>query len=198
MKELLTNEQGGAIVIIFLILFPMLIMTNVYFNEAERLQRGSNITLKGNLTLAVKVAAQSVDEVSQANGDPLIDPDKANENFRKMLAQNLRLDDEMTAISHSPVMDNVNYYLLICNGENNFNLPEGVIYQYKDQVLTKTNFNAKLPKTFGVNTSFEIKKGKTVTFDKPGVIAIVESKIKPLVMSDNPETIRWAAAKIIY
>lgn len=200
MKELLTNEQGGAIVIIFLILFPMLIMTNVYLNEAERLQRGSNITLKGNLTLAVKSASQSVEEKSQASGQPLIDPEFAHENFKKILAGNLKLDTDMSALNQSPIMEQINYYLLICNGKNSFNLPEGVIYQYKDNVLTKTNLSInQLPRTFGVNNSFAIKEGsKKVTLDKPGVIAIVEAKIKPMVIKENSETARWAAAKIVY
>lgn len=178
----------------------MLLMTNIYFNEAERLQRGSNISLKGSLTLAVKSAAQGIDEKSQASGQPLINPDLAHENFKKLLVRNLKLDTEMTALKQSPLMDNINYYLLVCNGENSFDLPSGVIYQYKDNVLTKTNLSVdKLPKTFGVNGSFLVAEGdKRVTLDKPGVIAIVEAKIKPMVIKENSETARWAAAKIVY
>ena len=44
--HLLINEDGAAIVIIFLILLPLLLITNVYYNEIERLSTGSNVTLK--------------------------------------------------------------------------------------------------------------------------------------------------------
>ena len=80
--HLLINEDGAAIVIIFLILLPLLLISIVYFIEFERLSTGSNVTLKNNVALAAKAAAQSVDSISQANGKPMINPAKAHENLK--------------------------------------------------------------------------------------------------------------------
>ena len=197
--HLLINEDGAAIVIIFLILLPLLLITNVYYNEIERLSTGSNVTLKNNVALAAKAAAQSVDSISQANGKPMINPAKAHENFKRVLMKNLRLDSNMDPISGSPISDRVDYYLLVCNGENPFGLAEGIIYKYENgSIQTFTLSTGSLPKDFGVNNNFSVNSdGKNVTLDAPGVIAIVKAAIRPVAISDQTETTRWASAKII-
>jgi len=200
--QLFSNEAGGTIVIVFLILLPLLIMVNVHFNENERLLTGSNITLKNTVVLAAKAAAQSVDSTSQAHGTPLIDPVLSHENFRKSLAKNLKLDGDFVPYNNSPLTGTISYHLLICNGTNDFGTSEGVIYEYKDENLADTLLSTgTLPLTFGVNSDFNPwQDGKTVTFDKPGVIAIVEAEIRPILMSStrDKKTTRWAAAKIVY
>ena len=172
--HLLINEDGAAIVIIFLILLPLLLITNVYYNENERLSTGSNVTLKNNVALAAKAAAQSVDSISQANGKPMINPAKAHENFKRMLMKILRLDSNMDPISGSPISDRVDYYLLVCNGENPFGLAEGIIYKYENgSIQTFTTLAAC--RRIHVNNNFSVNSdGKNVTLDAPGVIATVK------------------------
>lgn len=169
-------------------------------NGRERLATGSNVSLKNTTVLAVKAAAQSVDETSQAHGNPMIDPDAAHENFRRILSRNLSLNNDLTPKENSIIQDEINYQLLICNGTNDLGIKQGVIYTYKNNSLTSSNLSmGELPKEFGINEDFIINSGaKTVILETPGAIAIVEAKIKPIVTGSNKLTTRWAAAKIIY
>jgi len=196
---LINNQDGSAIVIIFIMLFPLLLITNVYFNENKRLLTGSNVILKNTVAIAAKAGAQSVDDVSQAHGLPMIDPNMAHENFRKILIRNLKLDGNMQSINGSPTVGSVDYYLLICNGANSFGLDEGIIYKHTSEGLETTVIDiGELPKTFGLNYDFNITpEDKSVTLDRPGVIVIVKAQIKPVAMTVGAETIRWASAKIV-
>ena len=97
----------------------------------------------------------------------MINPAKAHENFKRVLMKNLRLDSNMDPISGSPISDRVDYYLLVCNGENPFGLAEGIIYKYENgSIQTFTLSTGSLPKDFGVNNNFSVNSdGKNVTLD---------------------------------
>lgn len=197
---LIKSEDGGAIVIVFLIILPLLIATSIYTNETERLITGSNQSLNNTVALAVKAAAQSVDNTSQAYGTPVIDASMAHENFKKILEKNLKLDLSLNAVQGSPIKGGISYDLLICNGTNNFGVDEGVIYSYKDGSLTVDYLaTGSLPQTIGVNENFNIyHEGKQVTFEKPGALAIIKGEIKPIAMKKGEVATRWAAARIVY
>lgn len=200
MKGLLTTDNsGGAITIILLIILPMLIFTSVYYNEIERLREGADTTLKDAVVFAAKAASQSVDPISQANGDPMIDPDAAHLNFKKILMKNLRLEENMSAISSSPVSGTVSYRLLVCNGQNSFGLPEGVLYIYEEGGLQTIPLSVgNLPQVFDVSLASEEQSGKkTVTLDSPGSIALVSATVRPIATASGTPASRWACAKII-
>lgn len=198
--NILKDEKGGAIVIVFLIILPLLFVSIVYANEIQRLSAGSNINLKNTAVLSAKAAAQSVEEKSQAYGTPLIDPNKAHQNFEKILKRNLKLNDSLNPLPNSPLRGELNYYLLVCNGVNEHGLPQGVIYSYENgSLLQETITVGNLPASFGVNKRFEVVPGdKTVQLETPGVIVIIEAGIRPVAMNVSTTATRWASARIIY
>jgi len=195
----LINQNGSAIVIVFLILLPLLVITNIYTSENKQMLTGGNINLKNTIVTAAKAAAQSVESTSQAYGKPMIDPNTAHNNFRKLLAKNLKLDEYFLPTTGSSFEGDISYYLLICNGTNTFGLDECIIYKYEDGEIETVVLNTgELPQTFGINKDFNItSKDKSVTLKTPGVIAIVKAKIKPIAMTSGVETTRWASARII-
>lgn len=200
MKDLIREEKGGAIVIVFLIMLPLLFASVAYINEMQRIATASNVNLKNTAALGAKAAAQSVEETSQAHGHPLIDHAAAHQNFRMILQRNLKLDEHLEPMPNSPLKGALNYYLLICNGTNEHDLPQGLVYRYENGSLSWAELAVgDLPASFGVNKNFEVTpEGKVVQLDTPGVVVIIEAGIRPVAANVGSVATRWAAARVIY
>lgn len=206
MKELILkliyDQKGNIYTIILLVLIPLFLTVFISSVELTRNVDSSKVNIQNAVTEAVKSAALSVDSSSQANGCPLIDPDIAHSNFRKILAMNLGIDESSwTPFSGSNVSSPINYHLLVYNGSTSFGVSAGNLYEMQDGVLSSIPLVASgLPYEFGLGErtfTTPVTAVKKILLDKPGVIAIVEARITPLVIRTGPIAVKWASAKII-
>lgn len=199
-RKVLADNRGSAITVFILVLLPLLILYIVCSAEISRNTTAADVDLQGAVTLAVKGAAQSVNAASQAAGDLKIDPSRANQNFKKILARNLGFNEETWQPLTGAGVVKLNYHLLVYNGSAGYGVPAGSLYSIVEGIQSESGLaEAGLPYDFGIGEnqfcplSSAVKK---VVLDKPGCIAIVEAEISPAMANKGPVAVRWAAAKI--
>ncbi|RJX22182.1 MAG: hypothetical protein C4575_01910 [Desulforudis sp.] len=192
------NEQGSVGTVLLLILIPLVLIGIVLTTEHPRLVHGSDIDLQQAVVDATRAAAMCVNEASQAHGTPRINPDRAHEVFRRILASNLQLHEiTLEPLTHSGVREAPSYVLVVYNGDDLFT-PGAKAYYLSDSFSQELLPFDGLPKTFSVNSdgiTYE-SDGRAVTFNEPGCIAFVKSPLKPAISNRTPDANRWAAATI--
>lgn len=180
----LKSEKGNALTVAFLIILPLIAMFTIASLEHNRAVLGTDLDMQQALNDACRSAALCVTPLSQAHNKPMIDPDKAHEVFEYVLSTNLK----------GGVKD-IQYTLVIFNGENEFGLPEGHVYSSEGFV---TEISGTLPQEFyisGLNIT-QNGSGIKTTLTHPGCIAVARSELKPLITGEQTG-VRWSSAKII-
>lgn len=178
---------------------PLLLIGILLTTEHPRVLQGGDIDLGQAVSEAVRAAAMCVDDASQANGTPRIDPEQSHLVFRRILANNLGLSEAtLEPLPGSGMMSVPSYVLLVYNGDDTYmsaareyTLIDGTYFQ-ADILLTG------FPQDFTVsNDSIVPGTGEiTMTLTAPGCVAVVRDKTKP-ILTGNAEPVRWAAARIV-
>lgn len=173
-------------------------MFSIVSLDHARVVLGTDLDMQQAVNNAVRSAALSADELSQAYNDPRIDPDTAHMVFRHELASNLRLDEGLNPGNGSGMEGAVEYVFVVFNGENEYGLPEGV--KYSSGNPSGEIFSSSLPAEFGI-TEDDILIGPTgtlrSTLNKPGCVATIKGDLKPILGQQRNTGIRWASAKIV-
>lgn len=196
MWQILKSQRGNFVTVSFLILLPLLLMFCIQSLEHSRLVYGSDLDLQQAVNDATRSAAMSVDPLSQAYNDPMINPDQAHMVFKHVLAQNLGLGEDLTPTDQSGI-ESIQYVFFVVNGSNNYSLPEGVKYSSIDPL--GSSFNETLPGEFTVLSGDIIEgegEGIRTSLNKPGCIGMVIADLKPMYKAES-QGARWAAAKIL-
>lgn len=196
MRGLIPDERGAVLTVLLMILIPLLLAGMLLSLETPRLVRNAGPDLGHAVTEATRAAAMAVDERSQANGDPRIDPDAANEMFRKVLARNLWLSEsDLAPMSGSAMGAAPEYVLLIYNGDNPY-VPGGAVYQ---DGTWSGYLSGELPRVFSVGELYitpDGSGGRIFTLGNPGCLAVVRCKDRPVAAGGGTELVRYAVAKI--
>lgn len=132
-----------------------------------------------------------VDPLSQAYNDPMLDPDKAHMAFRDILTSNLKLNNDLTPKDNSPI-ENLEYALIVFNGQNDYDLPEGWVYSNSDQ--EGAEFFGTLPYVF---TDSELGVEVSIELNRPGCIAVANANLKPIIGKQESTGVRYSSAKIL-
>lgn len=198
-RKVLTDQSGAVITVMLLILIPLLLAGIILTTEHPRILLGGDIDLGQAVTEAVRAAAMCVDDVSQANGTPRIDPDRAHLVFRSVLAKNLGLSDvTLEPLPGSGMKSVPSYVLLVYNGDGTY-MPAAREYSFLDGSYSQADLSLTgFPQDFAVGKD-SIAPGTgeiTTTLGTPGCIAVVRDKTTP-VLTGDAEPVRWAAARIV-
>lgn len=199
MKEL-ARDQRGFISIFLIILLPMLMFLVAGTAQYTRLVTEAYADLGQAVAEAARAAASCVVERSQAEGDPRIDPDRANLVFVSVLARNLGLEPVTLApLAGSGVVEAPSYVLLVYNGDDRY-APAGKKYVFSGSGLGVEDIpGAGFPQRFVVSKDGiapGISGARVTVLETPGVVAVVTGRAKG-VMGSDVETTRWAAARIV-
>lgn len=184
--RILRNQKGNAVTIAFLILIPLIVLAGIATLEHTRAVLGSDLDMQQAANDAVRSAALCVDPLSQAHDTPMIVPDKAHEAFRYILGANLG----------NECFDNIEYTLVVFNGKNHFGLPEGRIFS--SQNPSGSDFSGTLPQEFGISGLNITPGGSGINTELvlPGCVAVVKSKLKPLIAGEQTG-VRWSSAMVL-
>lgn len=199
MKELIRDERG-FISLFLVILLPLLIFLIAGTAQYTRFVAQADIDLGQAVAEAARAAASCVVERSQAEGDPRIDPDRANVVFVSVLARNLGLDPVTLApLAGSGMAEAPHYVLVVYNGDDRW-APAAKKYVFNAAGLGVEDVPGMgFPQRFAVSKDDVIPgiSGARVTMlETSGVVAVVTGRAKG-VMGSDVETSRWAAAKIV-
>jgi len=194
-SELILNERGAVGTVMLLLLIPLFIVGLLLTIEHPRLVHGADIDLGQAVADATRAAAMCVDERSQANGQPRIDPDRAHETFRRMLARNLGLSDvTLEPLPGSGMKTAPSYVLVVYNGDDTWTPGAR---EYGDGGSVDLPYYG-FPQTFAINTdSIAYGSGeRSVTLRAPGCVAVVRDVVGPVARPEGAEAIRYAVAEI--
>ena len=206
MKGLLRKAkkgEQGASVVWFLLVSIMLVLITVNRIEYNQAVTHIEVDLQETLKKAVKAAAGQVSEKSQANGDPRIESERANEAFRLILAKNLKLNPiTLQPQPRSPLTEAPDYKLLVYNGDDAYvatGARAAYLYDFSGGTLSSYPLSGfGFPKQFAVS-DFDINYGAggafEITFTTPGCIAVLQAGIKS-VTGNEIRPVRWAPAAI--
>lgn len=198
-RNILHDQCGSAITIMLLLLIPLFLAGIILTTEHPRILQGGDIDLGQAVSEAVRAAAMCVDDASQANGTPQIDPDRAHLTFRHFLAKNLGLSGTtLEPLPGSEMKTAPSYVLLVYNGDDTY-MPTAREYSFLDGSYSQADLSLTgFPHDFAVGKDSIIPgTGKiTTTLRSPGCIAVVRDKTTP-VLTGNAEPVRWAAARIV-
>jgi len=192
-RGLARDEKGAAVTALLLLLVPLLLAGIVLSVETPRFLRAADPDVGDAVVQAVRAAAMCVDGASQANGDPRIDPDRAHEVFRRILARNLCLSEAtLEPLSGSALASVPVYELVVFNGENPF-VPAGRAYPGGEHLT------GNLPLAFWVGDLYVTPGGvgTEIVLDAPGCVAVVKATVLPVFGSRGSEVVRWASAKVV-
>jgi hypothetical protein len=189
------------VVTVMFLCFIALFLAGVMLSaEHPRAAQGADAVLGQTVALAVRAAAMRVDAASQANGTPRVDPDQAHMTFRRMLAVNLGLDaSTLQPLSGSILLSPPSYVLVVYNGDSSF-VAGAKAFSFIDGRYSEADLSASgFPRSFAVaRDSIMYGKGSvTVTLDRPGCVAVLRGRIRPIFGQNGAEAMRWAAAKIV-
>lgn len=200
MKKLILDKRGNAFTVALMLMIPVFVAGLMLTIEQPRMIHGSDNDLQHAVAEATRAAAMCVNEVAQANNVISIDPDRAHETFRRILAYNLGLSDvTMEALPSSGMSGKPSYVLVVYNGDATY-APGATEYSFIDGNITENSLPSDgLPKKFAIDVdSISYDKGdRTVTLDSPGCVAVIRESIKPVATTKSVEAIRWASAKVI-
>ena len=191
---MIKSEQGMVAGVFFLLFIPLLVLGMLYTTDHAETVFHYDIDIQQAVTDATRAAAFTVDPLSQANANPMIVPDEAYLIFKKVLAQNLNLDEvTLKPKSGSALTKEPEYYFIVFNGENEFGLPEGVCYP------SGITIDGNLPKDFQISEAGIIPDGMgniVARLDRPGCVAMVKCTVKSITGKDSTG-VRWVAAKVV-
>lgn len=194
------RSESGFVSILVLVLLPLFAFLIAFAAQYPRFVVQSDLNLGRAVAEAARAAASCVDKRSQAEGDPRIDPDLADQVFVSILAKNLNLDPATLApLPGSGLSGSPGYILLVYNSDNPF-VPAGRKYIFDGaNFATEEMAGAGFPQRFAVSRD-DVVPGtggeRTTLLEAPGVVAVVTGKAKG-VMGADTETTRWAAARIV-
>lgn len=201
MRELIRDQRGGAFTVVLLLIIPLFIAGIMLTLEQPRMIHGADNDLQHAVAEATRAAAMCVNKTAQANGVLRIDPDRAHETFKRVLAYNLGLSDvTLEPLKGSGMSSKPSYVLVVYNGDDTYT-PGAYEYRfingsYSDGPLP---FDT-LPKDFSIDVdSITYGPGeRTVTLDNPGCVAVIRQSILPVATQNAAEAIRWASAKVVH
>lgn len=201
MKRSPLRDERGAVVTVMLLCFIVLFLAGIILSsEHPRAAQGSDVAVGQTVALAARAAAMRVDAASQANGTPRIDPEQAHMTFRRMLAANLGLDAAtLQPLPGSILLSPPSYVLVVYNGDSTF-VAGAKTFGFIDGRYSEADLSASgFPRSFTVaRDSIMYGTGSvTVTLDRPGCVAVLRGRIKPVLGQNGAEAVRWAAAKIV-
>jgi Flp pilus assembly protein TadG len=177
---------------------PLLIIILVGTMEVSRVAQASDVKLQQALDNALRAAASCVDKTSQANNDMRIDPARADALFRKVIADNLGLDETTLApLANSGVATVPAYQLAVVNGTNPY-VAEAYIVTCDGSCSATETSTGNLPVTVGVSESGVNIGGAgeyMTTLKSPGCVAVIKVQMKA-VTSRGFEVVRWGASRI--
>lgn len=196
----LTRDERGFVSIFLVILLPMLAFLIAGTAQYTRFVTESYADLGQAVAEAARAAASCVVERSQAEGDPRIDPDRADMVFVSVLAKNLGLDPvSLEPLPNSGLAKTPSYILVVYNGDDRY-APAGKKYIFDGISLAVVDLAvAGFPQGFAVSKNDVVPGGagaRVTTLEMPGVVAVVTSRAKG-VMGSDADTTRWAAARIV-
>jgi hypothetical protein len=198
-REFLRSKKG-FVSIFALVLLPLFVFLIAFAAQYPRFVVQSDLGLGRAVAEAARAAASCVDKRSQAEGDPRIDPDLADQVFVSMLAKNLKLDPTTLApLPGSGLSGFSSYVLFVYNGDDRY-VPAG-----KKYVFDGTNLAVEEVSGVGFPLRFAVSENgvvpgtdgdRTTLLEAPGVVAVVTGMAKG-VMGADARTVRWAAARIV-
>jgi len=198
-KGSLLDERGMVMVVLLLIVVPLMVAGILLTAEHPRSVHGADVDLGQAVAEAVRAAAMCVDDASQAHGDPRVDPDRAHATLRYILARNLGLSDTTLEPLEGSGMLSASYVLVVYNGDNAW-VPGAREYAFAGGTCSERDLTSGgFPETFAVEPD-GITRGsgeRAVTLDAPGCVAVVRATVRPVLLRENTEAVRWAAAKIV-
>lgn len=196
----LTRDERGFVSIFLVILLPMLAFLIAGTAQYSRFVTESYADLGQAVAEAARAAAYCVVERSQAEGEPRIDPDRADMVFVSVLAKNLGLDPvSLEPLPNSGMAKAPSYILVVYNGDDQY-ASAGKKYMFDGMSLAVEDlFGAGFPQGFAVSKNDVVPGGagaRITTLEMPGVVAVVTARVKGVMGSDT-DTTRWAAARIV-
>lgn len=191
-RNILKSQRGNMATVLFLFLLPVMVMYLIVSLDHTRAVFGTDIDMQQALNDACRSAALMVNPLSQAHNDPMIDPGKAHDVFKDILSSNLKLNEDLTPKANSSIA-NIEYVLIVCNGENHYGLPEGMKYRSAGD----EEFSCLLPITFSLS-ELGVEGDISTVLDQPGCVAAVKATLKPIIGKQEKIGVRWSAAKILH
>lgn len=185
----LKSEKGNALTVAFLIILPLIVIFTIASLEHSRAVIGTDLDMQQALNDACRSATLCVDPLSQAYNNPMVDPEKAHEVFKNVLASNLGLNNDLSPQDASLIKD-INYRLVIINGENDYGILQGKAYP------SEIEFETTLPYTI-TQDDLGLEKEINIELDSPGCIAIVTATLVPILGQQETVAVRWSSAKIL-
>lgn len=188
-----------------LVLLPVLLGVTVFAITQTQAVTAADVDFQLGLETAVKAAAMRVTPDSQANGQPKIATNDAHSTFRRVLARNLGLDQDTLAPGPNAAVKAVpDYVLVIYNGDGTFAVggaEAGYKYRFNNGTLSQTSFVAGgFPYYFAVTATDIIPNAtsgvRQVTLDRPGVLAVMNIKVRRIIGRSELLVTRWAAAHL--
>jgi hypothetical protein len=190
-RNILRSQRGNISTVLFLFLLPVMVMYLIVSLDHTRAVFGTDLDMQQALNDACRSAALMVDPLSQAHNDPMINPDKAHDAFKDILSSNLKLNEDLKPKANSSIA-NIEYVLIVCNGGNDYGLPEGMKYTSAGD----EKFSCSLPITFSLS-ELGVEGDISTVLDQPGCVAAVTAILKPIMGKRETLGARWSAAKIL-
>lgn len=193
------RKDEGAIYVLFLATLILFVGILVYGVETNSKITASDVVTQQAIDQAARAAAMSVNEKSQAEGEPMVDPEMAIERFKTEFARNLRLDeDTMEPLSGSRLAEEPMFQLVIVNGDNPYT-ESGYAYTYDGGMDEETLTFSDLPVSlYLTDDGISLSSGEVESvFTRPGCAVFVKAKAKNLFNDKTTEVTRWAAARIV-
>ncbi|QGP93392.1 hypothetical protein MGLY_28000 [Neomoorella glycerini] len=196
----LARDERGFVSLLLVILLPLFMYLIAGTAQYSRFITEADADMENAVAEAARAAASCVVERSQAEGDPRIDPDRADLVFVSVLARNLGLDPvTMAPLQGSGMAGTPGYVLVVYNGDDHY-APAGKKYIFDGTGLTVEDLaGTGFPKGFAVSKN-DVDPGgagaRVTVLEMPGVVAVVTGRAKG-VMGSDADTTRWAAARIV-
>ncbi|SMB96518.1 hypothetical protein SAMN00808754_1523 [Thermanaeromonas toyohensis ToBE] len=202
--RILKDNRGFAVLMVFLLLVPMLLLAMEGMVNLNTAVTVSDVDLQEAVAFAVKAAAMQVTPASQASGHPRINAERAHAAFREILAKNLGFDPNTMVPLPGLSYASVRYTLVVYNGYDDYvfeNAPGAKAFRFDGAVGTEYGFPySGFPATFTVTPAdilWGSAGGRMVTLPSPGAVAVVEAEAKKILGVGTLRTVRWAAARIV-
>lgn len=199
-KNILQNQQGYAIAILFAIILPIIIFACISTIEMTNVVQAGDMDIQEGVVLASKAATEQVDMNLHAQGIFQISPDRAINTFRKELSRNVGLNETTLAPMTEAYTSTPKYCVLVYNGTvagdtaNKLYVFDGSTTTYSTPAITG------FPQSFVIDgDGLNILAGSgtgAITLTEPGVIAVIKIDQKDLLADSNLTLTRWAAATI--
>lgn len=192
------GEESGSVIVVFLLLVSLFLGILVGLVKLVQIVSLGDVVLKESVALAVKAAATYAEKK---------DFHRAQVIFENILEENLKMRKNMKPQDHSG-FSGLEYKLIVYNGgggkngksesgkgkgkggNGNGNSPAGVIYEFRDGILTVNEIMDG-----GFPRKFTLSGGVKVELSSPGAVAEVTAK-PVTILGEVLPCKRWAAAEM--